>query len=134
MAGLVAASGTKPLAHGAISRLRARAARIHDLWFELKTAVSCASQERQVQDLRTFAAPRMNWQSADKVAVALQGNSSERCSGFIVCHHTVPVSTMEPGRKTKLSELALVCANCHRMIRLKRPWLEVEELKMLLKS
>lgn len=58
----------------------------------------------------------------------------ERGSGFIECHHTVPVSTMEPGRKTKLSELALVCANCHRMIHSRRPWLEVEQLKALLKS
>ena len=58
----------------------------------------------------------------------------ERGSGFIECHHTMPVSKMEPGRKTKLSELALVCANCHRMIHSKRPWLEVEQLKSLLKS
>lgn len=58
----------------------------------------------------------------------------ERGSGFIECHHIVPVSTMEPDRKTKLSELVLVCANCHRMIHSKRPWLEVEQLKALLKS
>jgi 5-methylcytosine-specific restriction enzyme A len=56
----------------------------------------------------------------------------ERGNGFIECHHTIPVSTMEPGRKTKLSELALVCANCHRMIHSKRPWLQIEELRALL--
>lgn len=52
---------------------------------------------------------------------------------FIECHHTVPVSEMEPGAKTKLSDLALVCANCHRMIHAKRPWLEPDELKDLMK-
>jgi hypothetical protein len=33
------------------------------LW--LSTAVGCASHEWLVQDLRTFAAPRMNWHRAD---------------------------------------------------------------------
>jgi len=36
--------------------------------------------------------------------------------GFIECHHTVPVSQLRPGQKTKVSDLALVCANCHRML------------------
>jgi serine/threonine protein kinase len=36
--------------------------------------------------------------------------------GFIECHHTKPVSKLRKGDKTKLSDLALVCANCHRML------------------
>lgn len=36
--------------------------------------------------------------------------------GFIECHHTTPLHQLAPGHKTKLSELALVCANCHRML------------------
>ena len=35
--------------------------------------------------------------------------------GFIECHHTVPVSELTPGRQTKVGDLALLCANCHRM-------------------
>ncbi|MDO6522910.1 HNH endonuclease [Shimia thalassica] len=50
------------------------------------------------------------------------------------CHHTVPVSEMKPGDKTKLSDLALVCANCHRMIHAKRPWLSIQELVGLIKK
>lgn len=57
----------------------------------------------------------------------------ERGTGFIECHHTVPVSSMEPGRKTKLSELALVCANCHRMIHSQRPWLDIEQVRSLIR-
>lgn len=56
----------------------------------------------------------------------------ERGEGFIECHHTKPLSTMKPGEKTKLSDLRLLCANCHRMIHAKRPWLTMEELKALL--
>jgi 5-methylcytosine-specific restriction protein A len=39
----------------------------------------------------------------------------ERGKGFIECHHTKPVSE-SAGKKTRLTDLALVCANCHRMI------------------
>lgn len=53
--------------------------------------------------------------------------------GFIECHHTKPVSELQEGQKTKLSDLSLVCSNCHRMIHRKRPWLTVIELKDILK-
>ncbi len=35
--------------------------------------------------------------------------------GYIDVHHTRPVHTLEPGAKTKLSNLAILCANCRRM-------------------
>jgi 5-methylcytosine-specific restriction enzyme A len=54
-----------------------------------------------------------------------------RGSGFIECHHRVPVAQLRPGQRTRLSDLALVCANCHRMIHVRRPWLTVEEVKDL---
>lgn len=36
--------------------------------------------------------------------------------GFAECHQTKPLATLEPGEKTRLSDLAIVCANCHRML------------------
>ncbi len=36
--------------------------------------------------------------------------------GYIECHHSVPLSRLAPGQTTKVSDLALVCANCHRML------------------
>ncbi len=56
----------------------------------------------------------------------------ERGDGFIECHHTSPVSELRPGQKTRLADLALVCANCHRMIHAGRPWLTPEELRQRL--
>ena len=51
--------------------------------------------------------------------------------GFIECHHTVPLGQGSE-RVTSLSELALLCPNCHRMIhRAPRP-LTVTELRELL--
>ncbi|MGE3990884.1 HNH endonuclease [Pseudorhodoplanes sp.] len=52
-----------------------------------------------------------------------------RGSGFIEIHHTLPLQALVDERITKLSELALVCANCHRMIHAKRPWLTINELR-----
>ena len=49
--------------------------------------------------------------------------------GFAECHHTVPLSARAAGGSTRLSDPAIVCANCHRMIHQSRPVLTVEELR-----
>jgi 5-methylcytosine-specific restriction protein A len=36
--------------------------------------------------------------------------------GFIECHHRIPLSNIKADAQTKLSDLALVCSNCHRML------------------
>lgn len=51
---------------------------------------------------------------------------------FIECHHTVPLSDYRSSSVTKLTDLALVCANCHRMIHRSRPWLTLHELRSFL--
>ena len=58
----------------------------------------------------------------------------ERGANFIECHHTKPVSELIPGEKTKLADLALLCANCHRMVHAARPWWSIEELRTSLLS
>jgi 5-methylcytosine-specific restriction protein A len=51
---------------------------------------------------------------------------------FIEAHHTKAVSGMNEETQTKLSDMALVCSNCHRMIHRRRPWLQIEELQLVL--
>lgn len=51
---------------------------------------------------------------------------------YIEGHHTKPVSEMADGEETKIEDIAIVCANCHRMLHRKRPWLSINELNMLL--
>jgi 5-methylcytosine-specific restriction protein A len=53
-------------------------------------------------------------------------------SGFIECHHTKPIALLQPGERTKLADLALVCANCHRMLHRPNRWLTIPALKDLL--
>lgn len=52
-------------------------------------------------------------------------------SGYAEVHHTNPIALSDPGRKTKLSELAIVCANCHRMLH-HRELIALDELRAIL--
>ncbi|MCX2472787.1 HNH endonuclease [Pedobacter sp. MC2016-05] len=54
--------------------------------------------------------------------------------GFIEGHHTKWVSDMPADYKTKPEEIALLCANCHRMVHRKRPWLTMENLHLIIKN
>lgn len=49
--------------------------------------------------------------------------------GFIECHHTKPLSEYESAALTKLDDLAVVCANCHRMLHKQPGMLTVGELR-----
>lgn len=57
----------------------------------------------------------------------------ERGRDFIECHHTKPVSELAVNAVTRLSDLILLCSNCHRMVHRKRPWLSESDIKELIK-
>ncbi|MDX2818646.1 HNH endonuclease [Streptomyces sp. PA03-5A] len=54
-----------------------------------------------------------------------------RGAGYIECHHVVPLHEAGEGR-TNLSDLALICANCHRMIHRRAPWPTPGDLRNLI--
>jgi 5-methylcytosine-specific restriction endonuclease McrA len=55
--------------------------------------------------------------------------------GYIEAHHTTPLSSLEDsGGTTLVEDLALVCANCHRMLHRRRPWLEADDLAEILEQ
>jgi 5-methylcytosine-specific restriction protein A len=58
----------------------------------------------------------------------------KRGQRYIEAHHTKPVSTLAEDSKTKAEDLALLCANCHRMVHSAQPWLSVEELRGVIES
>jgi 5-methylcytosine-specific restriction protein A len=51
--------------------------------------------------------------------------------GIIECHHLKAVAELEPGQKTRLADLRLVCPNCHRLVHKKTPWLTWSQLTSL---
>lgn len=57
-----------------------------------------------------------------------------RGAGFIECHHTRPLSKLQPGAVTRLDELVLLCSNCHRMVHRRAPWLTMGQLRDLLEN
>jgi 5-methylcytosine-specific restriction protein A len=55
-------------------------------------------------------------------------------AGFIEVHHLKPVNQLGKGGKTKLSDLALLCANCHRMAHRKREPLGLNDIRKSIQS
>lgn len=53
---------------------------------------------------------------------------------YIECHHTIPISAMAPGDKTKPEDCVLLCANCHRAVHKHDTWLSKTELGSILLS
>jgi 5-methylcytosine-specific restriction protein A len=54
--------------------------------------------------------------------------------GVAECHHTRPVSELKKGDKTKLSDLSILCANCHRIIHKSKPMFSVKQLRKEIKQ
>ncbi len=48
--------------------------------------------------------------------------------GFAECHHRVALFRLAEMHATRLEDLAIVCANCHRILHRSRPMLAVESL------
>ncbi|WP_426261626.1 HNH endonuclease [Sphingomonas sp. DC1100-1] len=89
--------------------------------------------------------PKLVWEK--RKAAALAGTlACEVCSfdfaqaygelgaGYIEVHHTKPIHTLTQGTKTKLTDLALLCANCHRMAHRKREPLSIEAIRRSAKN
>ncbi|MBI4918204.1 MAG: HNH endonuclease [Acidobacteria bacterium] len=53
--------------------------------------------------------------------------------GFVEAHHVLPLAELESTTETRVEDLALVCANCHRMLDRRRPWLSKTELRDLVR-
>lgn len=56
-----------------------------------------------------------------------------RGAGYFECHHVVPLH-VSGETKTRLADLAVLCANCHRMIHRSREWLTPDELRHLVEA
>lgn len=52
-------------------------------------------------------------------------------AGFAECHHRLPLAEFVEESPTRLADLAIVCANCHRMLHRSQPMLSVEDLRSL---
>lgn len=53
--------------------------------------------------------------------------------GFAECHHRTPLAALPGVTTTRLADLAIVCANCHRMLH-RRPYHTVEQLREIVRG
>ena len=53
---------------------------------------------------------------------------------FIEAHHKTPLAKLKPGSKTKVEDLSMVCANCHRILHRGEQMLTVEELRAIIQA
>jgi 5-methylcytosine-specific restriction protein A len=89
---------------------------------------------RLVQARKQIALRKFGRLACEACGFDFQVCYGDRGEGFIECHHTRPVHELRPDEKTKASDLRLLCANCHRMVHAKRPWLTIEELMAVLRG
>jgi len=55
-------------------------------------------------------------------------------SEFIEAHHKTPLAKLKPNSETKVEDLGMVCANCHRMLHRGKKVLTIEELRAIVKQ
>lgn len=55
-------------------------------------------------------------------------------SGYIEAHHICPLAELSSAKASRPEDLILVCANCHRMLHRRRPWLGRDEVHRILKK
>jgi 5-methylcytosine-specific restriction protein A len=53
--------------------------------------------------------------------------------GFAECHHIAPLASLPKKKSVRLADLAIVCANCHRMLH-RRGHSSIAALKALVES
>lgn len=56
-----------------------------------------------------------------------------RGRNFIEAHHRIPIAKLKTKTKMRISDLAMVCSNCHRMLH-RPPWISVDELRTIWKK
>jgi 5-methylcytosine-specific restriction protein A len=104
--------------------------------------------EGRLLERRHFARERDRTLRAKKIAHHLKCHKDLACEvcgfdfravygehgdGYIECHHVTPLH-VSGETKTKLADLILICANCHRMIHWRTPWLTAEQLREFIAS
>ena len=58
----------------------------------------------------------------------LYDDRGERC---IEAHHIIPIEELQPDSITRVDDMAMVCASCHRVIHSRKPCLTIEEVRAL---
>lgn len=116
---------------------------------EAGPAADAPAAQRSYAEGRRMAAERLFFARNPRLAAAAKAHHGTACmvcgfdfghaygelgAGYIEAHHLDPLSERDPAEwtaevTTSVEQVAVVCANCHRMIHRKRPALTLDELR-----
>ena len=71
---------------------------------------------------------KLTCEGCDMDPVAIYGSNGERC---IEGHHKIPIEELQPDSITRVDDIAMVCASCHRIIHSQKPCLTIAEVRQL---
>lgn len=86
-------------------------------------------RNRKIQSVKKAGLPI----ACEVCSFSFHSTYGQRGQDYIEVHHVLPLHASGP-TTTRLKDLALLCANCHRMIHRGNPWLTPKELKSLVTS
>lgn len=86
-------------------------------------------RDRKLVKAKLEAAKSIGQVSCEVCGFDFHSTYGELGEGYIEVHHLNPVHLLKPGMKTRLDDLALLCANCHRMAHRKSATVPLDELK-----
>jgi predicted HNH restriction endonuclease len=85
---------------------------------------------RQVRDhYRRANGGKLVCEACGTVPVDLYGEAGDRS---MEAHHKVPIEELQPDSITPVTEMAMVCATCHRVIHSAKPCLTIEQVRALI--
>ena len=65
------------------------------------------------------------------VPIEVYGPAGESC---MEAHHKVPIEQLQPDSVTVVSDMAMICASCHRVVHSQKPCLTVDEVNKLVED
>ena len=80
---------------------------------------------------RSLGGGRLVCRACGCVPVEVYGPSGDSC---MEAHHKVPIEQLQPDSVTVVSEMAMLCASCHRVVHSEKPCLTVESVNKLVES
>ncbi len=100
----------------------------------LRLHLSRERSRKLVQRKREQVLSRNGRLTCEACSFDFEGRYGDLGQGFIEVHHRIPVASLSPSTKTRLDDLALVCANCHRMLHRRKALMSVDDLRSVVST
>ena len=99
---------------------------------KLRTHFQRERSRQLVLDAKTYCKKNKGCLSCEVCGISPSATYGDRGDSAIEAHHRSPMSDLLVPGTSRIEDLALVCANCHRVIHGRLPWLTIEEAGELL--